>query len=165
MRFRPMQLRRAQQLIASIMDDPDEYPSHFSMYACSFGFVSSCLNVSDPCRFSAAVALSAVYDYEPTTREDRMVSIVDSFLRVAVPGLSPGKVFLMMAFPFRMCVCLIHENDFADVICKVLHTPDWFFGSWIKREVNEAYALRNELVETPYRYVQERMVSIECAGQ
>ena len=29
--FRPMQLRKARQLILSIIDDPDEHPSHLSM--------------------------------------------------------------------------------------------------------------------------------------
>ncbi|KAI9457408.1 cytochrome P450, partial [Boletus coccyginus] len=122
LRFRPMQLRKARELVVNMIDNSDEYPSHFSM-------------------FSIAVALSAVYDYEPSPRNDPMVSIVENFLQVAVPGLSPGKLFLIKTFPF------------------LLHMPDWFLGSWIKREVNEACASRDKLVETPYQYVQERTKS------
>ena len=51
------------------------------------------------------------------------------------------------------------ENDSAEIIGKVLHIPDWLPGSQIQREAREAYARRNKMVEMPYRYVQECMVS------
>lgn len=44
---------------------------------------------------------------------------------------------------------------------KVLRVPDWLPGSWIKREAKEACTWMNKLVETPYQYVQKRMVSFE----
>ena len=44
---------------------------------------------------------------------------------------------------------------------KVLHLPDWLPGSWIRREAKEARVLRDKMVDTPYQYVQKRMVSIE----
>ena len=53
------------------------------------------------------------------------------------------------------------ESDSAQIIWKVLHIPDWLPGSWIKREAREAYAWRTKLIETPYQYVQERMVSFD----
>ncbi|KAF9239064.1 cytochrome P450 [Melanogaster broomeanus] len=65
--FRPMQLRRACQLIVNMIDDPDEYAFHFST-------------------FSAAVAMSAVYDYEPSPRNDPMIHIVDRFLQALHPS-------------------------------------------------------------------------------
>ncbi|KAF8555762.1 cytochrome P450 [Imleria badia] len=122
LRFRPMQLRTARQLIAHMVDNPEEYPSYFSM-------------------FSTAIALSAVYDYEPRPRNDPIVSIVDTFRQVALPGLAPEKALLTKALPF------------------LLYLPDWLPGSWIKREMKEARAWRNKMVETPYRYAQERMES------
>ena len=46
--------------------------------------------------------MSATYDYEPSPRNDSIVSIVDNFLRVAVPGLAPANVLLVDVFPFCM---------------------------------------------------------------
>lgn len=37
--------------------------------------------------------------------------------------------------------------------------PAWLPGSWIRREAEKARALRNKMIEVPYQYVQERMVS------
>ncbi|KAF8545990.1 cytochrome P450 [Imleria badia] len=116
--FRPMQLRRARQLIVNLTDDPDKYPSHFATFA-------------------TAIALSAAYDYDPSPRDDPIVSIIDDYLKASLPGLAPGKMVLLKALPF------------------LLHIPDWLPGSWIKREAEEAYAWRNKMVETPYRHVQE----------
>ena len=42
---------------------------------------------------------------------------------------------------------------------KVLNIPHWLPGSWMGREVREGYAWRNKMVETPYQYALERMVS------
>ncbi|KAN0086124.1 Cytochrome P450 [Tylopilus felleus] len=122
LRFRPLQLSRARELVANIMDNPDEYSSHFLT-------------------FSAAVLLSPAYGYKPTPQNDPMVSIIENFLRVSASGIAPQKVFLIKVFPF------------------LLHIPDWLPGSWIKRNVKEAYVWRNKMVETLYQYARERM---EC---
>ncbi|KAF8549302.1 cytochrome P450 [Imleria badia] len=118
--YHPMQLRKARQLIVNIVDSPEEYPDHFSMN-------------------SAALAMSAVYDYEPISRNDPMLSILVNYGQSMSQGLTFKKIALVMFFPW------------------LLHIPDWLPGSWIKREAKEAYTWRDKLVETPYRYVQERM--------
>lgn len=42
----------------------------------------------------------------------------------------------------------------------VLSVPEWIPGlSHIRREASRAYALSIKMIETPYRLVQERMVS------
>lgn len=51
-------------------------------------------------RFAAAVAMSAVYDYEPQTREDPMVKVVDDFCHASLPSLTPEKASLLRMFPF-----------------------------------------------------------------
>ena len=64
------------------------------------GFRSSCVhNVAFP-RFSAAVAMSAVYDYEPRIREDPLVKLVDEYCKASFPALIPEKAVLLKAFPF-----------------------------------------------------------------
>ncbi|KIK95905.1 hypothetical protein PAXRUDRAFT_826534 [Paxillus rubicundulus Ve08.2h10] len=118
--FRPMQLRTSRQMIINIVDDPDQYSSHYST-------------------FSAAVAMSAVYDYEPSPRNDPMVHIVHSFLQASIPAITPEKALLLKMFPF------------------LLRIPDWFPGSSIKREARISYDWAIKMVETPYQHVQKRM--------
>ncbi|KIJ15177.1 hypothetical protein PAXINDRAFT_34612, partial [Paxillus involutus ATCC 200175] len=118
--FRPMQLRRARQMIVNLIDKPDQYASHFST-------------------FSAAVAMSAVYDYEPIPRNDPMVHIVDSFTQAFIPAVTPEKALLLKFFPF------------------LLHIPDWFPGSSVKCEARTSYEWAIKMIETPYQHVQKRM--------
>ncbi|KAF9241409.1 cytochrome P450 [Melanogaster broomeanus] len=120
--FRPMQLRRACQLVVNMIDDPNEYAFHFST-------------------FSGAVAMSAVYDYEPSPRNDPMIHIVDRFLQASVPAITPEKATLLKIFPF------------------LLHIPDWLPGSSLKLEARTGYEWGIKMVETPYQYVQKRMVT------
>ena len=115
--------------------------------------------VPDLRRFSTAIALAAAYDYEPKPRDDPMVSIVNEYLKNSLPGVAPMKSSLVKAFPFCKCPWLIRKVILLRLFGKVLHIPDWLPGSWIKCEARVAYAWRTKLVETPYRYVQERMVS------
>ncbi|KAI9457672.1 hypothetical protein HD554DRAFT_1764599 [Boletus coccyginus] len=70
--FRPMQLRRVRQMILNMIDDPEEYPFHYSS-------------------FSAAIAMSSVYNYEIKPRNDPIVSIISSFLHLSFPALTPEK--------------------------------------------------------------------------
>ena len=107
--------------------------------------------------------MSAVYDYEPSPRNDPMVSIICKYLETALPGLAPGKLLLVKLFPFRKCLLLNQANNFTQRFGLVLYVPDWMPGSWIRREAAEAYAWRNKMVETPYQYVRKRMVSPGCA--
>ncbi|KAF9228928.1 cytochrome P450 [Gyrodon lividus] len=118
--FRPMQLHNARQMIVNMIDDHDEYSSHYST-------------------FSAAVAMSAVYDYEPSPRNDPMVHIVDRFLQASVSVITPEKAILLKVFPF------------------LLRIPDWLPGSSLKREARSSYELAVKMIETPYQYVQKRM--------
>ncbi|KAF9241404.1 cytochrome P450 [Melanogaster broomeanus] len=123
--FRPMQLRRARQLIVNMIEDPDQYPLHYST-------------------FFIAVGMSAVYDYEPSPRNDPMAHIVDSFIKACMPGTHPAKAILVRTFPF------------------LLHIPDWFPGSSLKLEARKSYDLGIKLIETPYQYVRKQM---EAAGE
>ncbi|KIK91718.1 hypothetical protein PAXRUDRAFT_148866 [Paxillus rubicundulus Ve08.2h10] len=118
--FRPMQLRRARQMIVNMIDHPDRYAFHYST-------------------FSAAVALSAVYDYEPKLRDDPMVHILDRFISAFLPATTPENAVLLKMFPF------------------LLRIPDWLPGSSIKRGAKTACEWAVKTVETPYQYAQERM--------
>ncbi|KIJ08220.1 hypothetical protein PAXINDRAFT_120485 [Paxillus involutus ATCC 200175] len=120
--FRPMQLRRARQMIVNIIDDPNRYASHYSTFA-------------------SAVALSAVYGYEPNPRNDPMVHIVDRFIQAALPATTPERAILFKMFPFLWRI------------------PDWVPGSSLKREAKTSCEWAVKTAETPYQYAQKRTVS------
>ncbi|KAF8842611.1 hypothetical protein BDN67DRAFT_341005 [Paxillus ammoniavirescens] len=75
----------------------------------------STARVSDLARFCAAVVMSAVYDYEPSPRNDPMVHIVHRFLQASMLAMTAKKVFLKM-FPFCKCsqvnAISLHSNTF-----------------------------------------------------
>ncbi|KIJ12557.1 hypothetical protein PAXINDRAFT_171115 [Paxillus involutus ATCC 200175] len=118
--FRPMQLRRARQMIVNMIDDPDQYAFHYST-------------------FSAAVAMSAVYDYEPSPRNDPMVHIAHRCLQASMPAITVEKALLLKMFPF------------------LLHIPDWLPGSSLKRQARTSRDWAIKAVEIPYQYVQKQM--------
>ncbi|KAF8842616.1 cytochrome P450 [Paxillus ammoniavirescens] len=118
--FRPMQLRRARQMIMNMIDEPDQYAFHYST-------------------FSAAVAMSAVYDYEPSPQNDPMVHIVHRFLQASMPAITVEKALLLKMFPF------------------LLHIPDWLPGSSLKRQARTSRDWAIKAVEIPYQYVQKQM--------
>lgn len=60
--------------------------------------------------------MSAVYDYEPSPRNDPMVSIVNNYLEAAVPGMAPGKILLLKFFPFCKSLKLNQENNLTQTI-------------------------------------------------
>ncbi|KAG6372163.1 cytochrome P450 [Boletus reticuloceps] len=122
--FHPMQLRKARQMILNVMDDPSDYTSHYSTFA-------------------AAVTMCSIYDYDPSPRNDQMVSIINNFIEASVPALMPEKAVLLKVFPF------------------LLHIPEWLPGSWMKREARVARELGAKMVEAPYQYIQKRIQSKE----
>ncbi|KIJ12558.1 hypothetical protein PAXINDRAFT_14638 [Paxillus involutus ATCC 200175] len=120
--FRPLELRTARQIIVNMIDDPDQYASHYLT-------------------FSAALTLSAVYDYEISPRNDPMMHIVNGFLKASMPAATAERMVLLGIFPF------------------LLHIPNWLPGSWIRREARASYEWAVKMIETPYQYAQKQMES------
>ncbi|KAG2062784.1 cytochrome P450, partial [Suillus decipiens] len=82
-KFRPMQITRAREMVANLVDDPQHYHSHFET-------------------FSLSVVMSAVYNYDIRARDDPMVQIV---VRAVDPGravLTPERALLLKTFPFLL---------------------------------------------------------------
>ncbi|KAG0694518.1 cytochrome P450 [Suillus ampliporus] len=65
-KFLPMQMRRAREMIINLIDDPRHYRSHFTT-------------------FSLSVVMSVIYDYKPNARDDPLVRVVYNAL-----GLNPA---------------------------------------------------------------------------
>lgn len=128
LKFRPMQIRRAREMIVNLIDDPQHYHSHFAT-------------------FSSSVTLSAVYDYEPSARDDSVVRLVENSLELGLAVMTPEKAITLKTFPF------------------LLKLPNWCWGSSIKHDAQASTNCNNEMVEVPFRYAQQRMADDLLRGQ
>ncbi|KAH7915421.1 cytochrome P450 [Hygrophoropsis aurantiaca] len=79
--LRPMQLRKAHQLLRGLLQSPQEYEEHIRLH-------------------SASVIMSAVYDYETALRDDPFVTIIDKAITIAIEEVQPQVAAILGAFPF-----------------------------------------------------------------
>ncbi|KAG2087118.1 cytochrome P450 [Suillus discolor] len=82
-KFRPMQIKRAREMVVNLVDDPQHHYDHFAT-------------------FSLSVVMSAVYDYDIGARDDPLVQIV---VRALIPGsavLTPERALMLKTFPFLL---------------------------------------------------------------
>ncbi|KAG1732053.1 cytochrome P450 [Suillus lakei] len=82
-KFRPMQIRRARQMVVNLIDEPQHYYNHFAT-------------------FSLSVVMSTVYDYDTSARDDPMVQTV---IKALIPGLTlltPERAMMLKTFPFLL---------------------------------------------------------------
>jgi len=65
--------------------------------------ISSCLVVTLIfVRYPFSHILSIVYDYEPKSKDDRIVHDMHKYMELLTPGLGLGASLIMETFPFRM---------------------------------------------------------------
>jgi cytochrome P450 len=82
-KFRPMQFKRACEMVVNLIDDPQHYHDHFAT-------------------FSLSVVMSAVYGYDISARDDPLVQIV---VKALIPGtavLTPERALMLKTFPFLL---------------------------------------------------------------
>ncbi|KAH7931186.1 cytochrome P450 [Leucogyrophana mollusca] len=91
--------------------------------------------------YTTSIAMSAVYDYQTLPRDDPFVEIVNRALLLGIKAMMPERAALLSAFPFLMKL------------------PVWFPGATIKRDAVLSCKSINEMVETPYQYVQKSLAS------
>jgi hypothetical protein len=77
--YRPMQLRKAHQLLLELLHDPVNYELHVETHASS-------------------IIMSAVYDYE-TKPNDPLVSMIQGAMNSIVHAETPGKAAIIDAYP------------------------------------------------------------------
>ncbi|KAG2057780.1 cytochrome P450 [Suillus hirtellus] len=80
-KFRPMQIRRAREIVINLVDDPQRYHDHFAT-------------------FSLSVVMSAVYGYDISARDDPLVQIVVNALDPGSAVLTPERALILKTFPF-----------------------------------------------------------------
>ncbi|KAG1768028.1 cytochrome P450 [Suillus placidus] len=78
--YHALQLRSAHKMLFSLLQNPDDYSSHFQMFILSF-------------------MLPIVYDYEVKAKEDRIVDAMSRYVKMVGESLAPGPTALMETFP------------------------------------------------------------------
>ncbi|KAG1849790.1 cytochrome P450 [Suillus tomentosus] len=81
LKFRPMQIARAREMIVNLIDDPEHYHSHIAT-------------------FSSSVAMSVTYGYQTSPRDDPLVRIVENAMAIGLEVITPERAILLKIFPF-----------------------------------------------------------------
>lgn len=83
LKFRPMQIKRAREMIVNLIDDPQNYHSHFAT-------------------FSSSVGMSVTYGYQTRPRDDPLVRIVENALVIGLEMMTQERATLLHLFPFLL---------------------------------------------------------------
>ncbi|KAG1849810.1 cytochrome P450 [Suillus tomentosus] len=83
LKFRPMQIKQAREMILNLVDDPQHYHSHFAT-------------------FSSSVAMSAIYGYQTISRDDPLVRLVENAVAIGFQLNNPENAILLKTFPFLL---------------------------------------------------------------
>ncbi|KAG1734443.1 cytochrome P450 [Suillus paluster] len=97
--------------------------------------------------FSLSIVMSAIYDYQANDRDDPLVRVVDNALAPGLAVLTQERAILFNTFPF------------------LLKSPDWCWGSSIKRDAQLSTNRITEMMNMPFRYAQQHMADNWSAGQ
>ncbi|KAG1809539.1 cytochrome P450, partial [Suillus variegatus] len=81
LKFCPMQIKQAHEMIINLIGDPQNYHSHFAT-------------------FSASVAMSVTYGYQTSPHHDPLVRIIENGLAIGIKVMTPEKAILLKTFPF-----------------------------------------------------------------
>ncbi|KAH7926749.1 cytochrome P450 [Leucogyrophana mollusca] len=80
--FRPMQLRKAHQLLKSLIETPQNHVAHFGAFA-------------------ASVGMSASYDYDVGPRDEPFLGIIEKVV-YGLRFMTPETTLILSAFPFLL---------------------------------------------------------------
>ncbi|KAG1825395.1 cytochrome P450 [Suillus variegatus] len=130
LKFRPMQIKQAGEMIVNLIDDPHHYHSHFAT-------------------FSSSVAMSTTYGYQTSPRDDPLVRIVENALAVGIAVVTPERAALLKAFSF---FDILYRHA-------VLKLPDWCWGSSIKHDARTSANRMREMTDVPFQYAQDHMTT------
>ncbi|KAG1775727.1 cytochrome P450 [Suillus placidus] len=128
LKLRPTQMRRAGEMIVNLIDDPQHFHNHFAT-------------------FSSSVGMSAIYDYQPSARDDPLVRIMENAVTVGVEMTTPENALLLQLFPF------------------LLKLPDWCWGSSVKRAAQISTECLNGIRDLPFQCAQQHMAGTSFLGQ
>ncbi|KAF9233349.1 hypothetical protein BU15DRAFT_54000 [Melanogaster broomeanus] len=81
-----------------------------------------------------------VYGYEASSIRDPYVNIVEKAMHTMTTTLAPTRSLLLLTFPF------------------LLNIPTWAPGGAFQRRAMELKELKRQMVDAPFRYVQDALV-------
>ncbi|KAG1739604.1 cytochrome P450 [Suillus lakei] len=100
-----------------------------------------------PMQMRRALGMSAIYDYQPSARDDPLVRIIENAVAIGLEVMTPERAALLKAFPF------------------LLKLPDWCWGSSIKRDARTSTIRMREMTDVPFQYTQQHMADNSSRGQ
>ncbi|KAF9232733.1 cytochrome P450 [Melanogaster broomeanus] len=89
--------------------------------------------------FAASTIMSVVYGYEASSMRDPYVSIVEKAMHAMGTALTPTRSLILFTFPF------------------LLKIPTWAPGGAFQRRAMELKELKRQMVDAPFRYVQDAL--------
>ncbi|KAH7923206.1 cytochrome P450 [Leucogyrophana mollusca] len=81
--YRPLQLRKARQLLIDLLDTPEDYVAHLATY-------------------SNSIVMDVVYGYEAKPRNDPVISVVERSMEMFVKVVTLQKAAIVGSFPFLL---------------------------------------------------------------
>ncbi|KAH7883314.1 cytochrome P450 [Phlebopus sp. FC_14] len=117
--FRHLQLQKARKLAFDLLNVPGSYALHLQ-------------------RFTAAVIMSIVYDYDIDPHHDHLVELFERGNSFAMEALTPEKSAIVSNFPF------------------VLSLPDWFPVLNIGHQASVSTKCAVEMITRPFDYAYTR---------
>jgi len=108
-------------------------------------------------RHSTSIIMAVIYGYETARRDDPIVNVVDRAVNLAVASIRPEVAAFLGFFPFRK------SPSTPDLLAlslapTVRYIPTWFPGASFKRTAVLSQKYADDMVETPFRFVQESLV-------
>lgn len=97
-RLLPYQHRRSCQLLRRLLDAPEQFPDHVFEYVIKVN-LGSMVRLNMGIRYTAAVILNSVYDYDPQPQSDELLGIVAKVLEIVVPAVTPLVAIVVAAVP------------------------------------------------------------------
>ncbi|KAI9566797.1 cytochrome P450 [Boletus coccyginus] len=90
---------------------------------------------------STSIIMAVIYGYETARRDDPIVNVVDRAVNLAVASIRPEVAAFLGFFPF------------------LRYIPAWFPGASFKRTAVLSQKYADDMVETPFRFVQESLAA------
>lgn len=102
--------------------------------------------------------MSVVYGYETALRDDPIINVVDRAVTLAVASIRPEVAAFLGFFPFRKSSLISGIPHCPYFRPKVQYIPTWFPGASFKRTALLSQKYADDMVETPFHFVQESLV-------
>ncbi|KAN0093351.1 Cytochrome P450 [Tylopilus felleus] len=121
--FRPVQLRKAHELVLDILNTPHDFTKHFQ-------------------RFSAAVIMLIVYDYEVGPGHDPLIEQLECRIAVGMENMTIEVSAIVDAFPFWQVETL-------------LNLPEWFLGAVLKCKAVLSSCCATQMITEPFEHAEK----------